>query len=388
MLTDEMHGGCCATAMRDAALRCVKGNEQGRPLVRTGFGGRTMTDLSPSQVMGVDIAAGETTATKTRAVARKLPDAQGLYDPKNEHDACGVGFVAHMKGVKSHQIVKDGLFMLENLTHRGAVGADPLMGDGAGILVQIPDRFFREEMAKQGITLPKAGEYAVGHIFMPREGDQIEHFKKVIGEVIAEEGQVLLGFRDVPVDNSSLSKAPDIAATEPHHVQVFIGMGAGVASAVEFERSLFLLRKVISNRIYNEGGGQENRDFYPVSLSASTIVYKGMFLAYQVGAYYKDLVDPRFESAVALVHQRFSTNTFPRGSWRTRIAWLPITAKSTRCVATSTGWRPDRLPSRRRSSARTFPSSGRFPMKASRTRPASTTRSSSSCAAAIPWRMP
>ncbi|HZG27818.1 MAG TPA: glutamate synthase large subunit [Ensifer sp.] len=273
-----------------------------------------MTDLSPSQVMGVDIAAGETTATKTRAFARKLPDAQGLYNPANEHDACGVGFVAHMKGVKSHQIVKDGLFILENLTHRGAVGADPLMGDGAGILVQIPDRFFREEMAAQGVTLPKAGEYAVGHIFMPREGDQIDHFKKVIGEVIAEEGQVLLGFRDVPVDNSSLSKAPDIAATEPHHVQVFIGMGAGVASAVEFERSLFLLRKVISNRIYNEGGGQENRDFYPVSLSSSTIVYKGMFLAYQVGAYYKDLTDPRFESAVALVHQRFSTNTFP--SWK------------------------------------------------------------------------
>ena len=123
-----------------------------------------MTDLSPSQVKGVDIAAGETTATKTRAFARKLPDAQGLYDPANEHDACGVGFVAHMKGVKSHQIVKDGLFMLENLTHRGAVGADPLMGDGAGILVQIPDRFFREEMAKQGVTLPKAGEYAVGHL--------------------------------------------------------------------------------------------------------------------------------------------------------------------------------------------------------------------------------
>jgi glutamate synthase (NADPH/NADH) large chain len=110
-------------------------------------------------------------------VASGIPAAQGLYDPRNEHDACGVGFIANMKGQKSHQIVKDGLFILENLTHRGAVGADPLMGDGAGILVQIPDRFFREEMAKQGITLPKAGEYAVGHFFLPRDAEQIEHFK-------------------------------------------------------------------------------------------------------------------------------------------------------------------------------------------------------------------
>ncbi|MCJ8150520.1 glutamate synthase large subunit [Shinella sedimenti] len=259
--------------------------------------------------------AQTTTATgaKTRASALGLPKKQGLYDPRNEHDACGVGFVAHLKGKKSHQIVQDGLFMLENLTHRGAVGADPLMGDGAGILVQIPDRFFREEMAKQGVTLPKAGEYAVGHIFMPQDEKLVDYFKKVIGDVVAEEGQVLLGFRDVPVDNSSLSKAPEIAATEPRHVQVFIGAGREAATSDEFERRLFTLRKVISNRIYDEYEGEES-NFYPVSLSATTIVYKGMFLAYQVGAYYKDLADPRFESAVALVHQRFSTNTFP--SWK------------------------------------------------------------------------
>ncbi|UDF31673.1 UNVERIFIED_ORG: glutamate synthase large subunit [Roseateles sp. XES5] len=239
-----------------------------------------------------------------------MPKKQGLYDPRNEHDACGVGFVAHLKGKKSHQIVQDGLFMLENLTHRGAVGADPLMGDGAGILVQIPDRFFREEMAKQGITLPKAGEYAVGHIFMPQDEKLVDYFKKVIADVTAEEGQVLLGFRDVPVDNASLSKAPEIAATEPRHVQVFIGAGREAATNGEFERRLFTLRKVISNRIYDEYEGEES-NFYPVSLSSTTIVYKGMFLAYQVGAYYKDLADPRFESAIALVHQRFSTNTFP-----------------------------------------------------------------------------
>ncbi|MDF1633764.1 glutamate synthase large subunit [Mycoplana sp. MJR14] len=271
-----------------------------------------MTDFA-SKSFGLTRA--QTTATDAKTTARRigLPKKQGLYDPRNEHDACGVGFVAHLKGQKSHQIVKDGLFMLENLTHRGAVGADPLMGDGAGILVQIPDRFFREEMASQGVTLPKAGEYAVGHIFMPQDETLVAHFKKVIEDVVAEEGQVLLGFRDVPVDNASLSKAPEIAATEPKHVQIFIGAGRDAATTAEFERRLFTLRKVISNRIYDEYQGEES-GFYPVSLSSSTIVYKGMFLAYQVGAYYKDLADPRFESAVALVHQRFSTNTFP--SWK------------------------------------------------------------------------
>lgn len=271
-----------------------------------------MTKMTPSE----EIVQASTTANEdrpVRAATYGLPAKQGLYDPKNEHDACGVGFIAHMKGRKSHQIVKDGLFILENLTHRGAVGADPLMGDGAGILVQIPDRFFREEMAKQGITLPKAGEYAVGHFFFPQDETQIAHFKKIIAEVCQAEGQVLIGYRDVPVDNSSLSKAPDIAATEPRHIQVFIGAGRDAATQETFERRLFLLRKVISNRIYDEFKG-EDTGFYPVSLSSSTIVYKGMFLAFQVGAYYKDLTDPRFESAVALVHQRFSTNTFP--SWK------------------------------------------------------------------------
>ncbi|MGO8091370.1 glutamate synthase large subunit [Rhizobium leguminosarum] len=272
-----------------------------------------MMTKTPSMEVDRFAAANLRATANISKFASGLPKKQGLYDPRNEHDACGVGFVAHMKGQKSHQIVKDGLFILENLTHRGAVGADPLMGDGAGILVQIPDRFFREEMAEQGITLPPVGEYGVGHIFMPRDEKQIEHFKKVIKDVITEEGQVFIGFRDVPVDNSSLSKAPAIAATEPHHVQVFIGAGEDAENNDEFERRLFTLRKVISNRIYDEFDGEES-NFYPVSLSSATVVYKGMFLAYQVGVYYKDLSDPRFESAVALVHQRFSTNTFP--SWK------------------------------------------------------------------------
>ncbi|MBE7183903.1 MAG: glutamate synthase large subunit [Methylobacterium mesophilicum] len=262
-----------------------------------------------SEREGMSAAAGMP-ATKTNPLLEK---PQGLYDPSREHDACGVGFIAHMKGVKSHQTVLDGLAMLENLTHRGAVGADPLMGDGAGMLVQIPDRFFREELAKQGITLPEPGHYAVGYLFMPQDEALRAHIEAIITEVAKAEGQPLLGFRDVPVDNASLSKAPDIAASEPVHRQVFLGRGTEIESDDEYERRLFILRKVISNRIHAETGGVDN-GFYVVSLSSRTVVYKGMFLAYQVGAYYRDLHDPRFESALALVHQRFSTNTFP--SWK------------------------------------------------------------------------
>ncbi len=242
-----------------------------------------------------------------------VSDHGGLYDPRKEHDACGVGFIVNMKGVKSHQIVADGLFMLENLTHRGAVGADPLMGDGAGMLTQIPDRLFREEMLAKGITLPAPGHYAVGYLFMPRDAALRQHIEGIISEVTLAEGQQIIGFRDVPVDNSSLSAAPHIAASEPVHRQVFIARAANLESDDDFERRLYVLRKVISNRIYAETSGRDN-GFYIVSLSARTIVYKGMFLAFQVSRYYADLSDPRYETALALVHQRFSTNTFP--SWK------------------------------------------------------------------------
>ncbi|TIO08431.1 MAG: glutamate synthase subunit alpha, partial [Mesorhizobium sp.] len=271
-----------------------------------------MTEVTPSATNGP--------AAQTKAPAVKNPlrtptgyAAHGLYDPRNEHDACGVGFIVNMKGVKSHQIVKDGLAVLENLTHRGAVGADPLVGDGAGVLVQLPDRFFREEMAAQGIDLPPAGQYGVGHWFMPQDAALRAHIEDIIAESAQAEGLPLIGFRDVPVDNSSLSKAPDIVASEPFHRQVFIGRTADITDDEEYEARLYLLRKVISGRIYAEN---DNKDIgsYCVSLSARTIVYKGMFLAYQVGAYYKDLIDPRFETALILVHQRFSTNTFP--SWK------------------------------------------------------------------------
>ncbi len=269
-----------------------------------------MTHYTPSR----DRAPAQSALTHRNETATKrgFPAAQGLYDPRNEHDACGVGFVAHMKGKPSHDIVRQGLAMLENLTHRGAVGADSLMGDGAGLLVQIPHAFFKAEMAVAGVDLPEPGAYAVAHVFMPQDEALRAHCTNIIAETAAAEGVTLIGHRDVPVDNSSLSAAPDIAASEPFHRQFFFARPDGKDQEA-FERRLFIMRKVISNRVYGETEGRDN-GFYIVSLSTRTIVYKGMFLAYQVSAYYKDLADPRFESAVALVHQRFSTNTFP--SWK------------------------------------------------------------------------
>nr|WP_052194605.1 glutamate synthase large subunit [Aureimonas altamirensis] len=250
---------------------------------------------------------------KARGEGYGLPGATGLYDPANEHDACGVGFIASMKNQRSHDVVQKGLKILENLTHRGAVGADPLVGDGAGILVQLPHEFFKAEMAAQGVDLPEPGHYGVGFVFMPQDEARRLHFKEVFEKAAAEEGQQVIGWREVPVDNSSLSKAEEIVATEPVHRQVFIRRSPSCASDAEFERKLFIIRKVVSNRVYDEMNAVDT-DFYVVSLSSRTIVYKGMFLAYQVGAYYTDLRDERFTSALALVHQRFSTNTFP--SWR------------------------------------------------------------------------
>ena len=248
---------------------------------------------------------------KTMRARREEAAQSGLYHPGKEHDACGVGFIAHLKGKASHQIVADGLQILENLTHRGAVGADPLMGDGAGMLVQIPHEFFAEEAKGLGIDLPEKGRYGVGFIFLPRDPELRKTCEEIIERVIAAEGQACLGWRDVPVDNSSLSKAPEIAATEPCSRQVFIAC-RDCETPEDFERRLFVLRKVISNTVRAESDAVEH-GFYIVSLSSRTLVYKGMFLAYQLGAYYSDLKDPRFASALALVHQRFSTNTFP--SW-------------------------------------------------------------------------
>ncbi|MGE5369158.1 MAG: glutamate synthase subunit alpha, partial [Chloroflexota bacterium] len=237
-----------------------------------------------------------------------LPAAQGLYDPAQEHDSCGVGFVANMHNQKSHAIVEMGLQILLNLDHRGAVGADPKLGDGCGILVQIPHEFFKAECAKLGFQLPAAGDYAIGQFFMPRDPEVRARAKAILEEQMRDEGVVVLGWRDLPVDSSDLGDA--VRAVEPHHIQLFIGRGPDVKDADDFERRIYLARKSASNEIYAIDGG---RELYSVSVSTRTIVYKGMVLVSQLGSYFLDLKDERFISAIALVHQRFATNTFP--SW-------------------------------------------------------------------------
>ena len=238
-----------------------------------------------------------------------IPERQGLYDPANEHDACGVGFVAHVKGQKSHGIVEQGLLILKNLDHRGAVGADPLQGDGAGILIQIPDRFYREEMASLGVELPPAGEYGVGMVFLPQEAASRHACVEEIERSVKAEGQVILGWREVPV-NHEMPMSPTVKAKEPVIRQVFVGRGPDVFVTDALERKLFIIRRRAANAIKSLKL-KHGQEFYVPSFSARTVNYKGLLLASQVGVYYLDLQDKRTVSALALVHQRFSTNTFP-----------------------------------------------------------------------------
>ncbi|MEY4724083.1 MAG: Ferredoxin-dependent glutamate synthase 1 [Pseudomonadota bacterium] len=235
--------------------------------------------------------------------------AFGLYDPAHEHDACGVGFVAHMRGRKSHDMVQQGLQILKNLDHRGAVGADPLMGDGAGILLQIPDAFFREEMSRQGVALPPPGEYGVGMVFLPKEHASRLACERALEKAVVAEGQVVLGWRDVPTD-AQMPMSPRVRAKEPVMRQIFIGRGNDVVVQDALERKLYVIRKTASSAIQSLGL-KHGKEYYVPSMSSRTIVYKGLLLADQVGVYFKDLSDPRCVSALALVHQRFSTNTFP-----------------------------------------------------------------------------
>jgi glutamate synthase (NADPH/NADH) large chain len=239
-----------------------------------------------------------------------VPQANGLFDPRLEKDSCGVGFIADIKGRKSHKIVEDAIAILCNLEHRGAVGADPRAGDGAGILVQTPHKFIKRKAAELGITLPEPGHYAVGAVFMPHDPEWRKVIQDAYAEKAPQEGLTLLGWREIPHDNSSLGES--VKPTEPFHMQVFIGRGPSIKSEDEFERKLYILRKVISDTIYRK---RERRlsNYYVCSLSCRTLIYKGMFLADQLGKYYPDLHEGDFETALALVHQRFSTNTFP--SW-------------------------------------------------------------------------
>jgi glutamate synthase (NADPH/NADH) large chain len=233
----------------------------------------------------------------------------GLYGPQNEHDACGVGFVANIKGKASHALVQQALLILRNLDHRGAVGADPLCGDGAGILIQIPDAFYREELGKAGITLPPPGEYGVGMIFLPREHASRLACEQELERTVRAEGQIVLGWRDVPVDRE-MPMSPLVKDREPVIRQIFIGRGPDVMVPDALERKLYVIRKAASHKI-QKLKLKHGKEYFVPSMSTRTVVYKGLLLADQVGRYYRDLADPRVVSAIALVHQRFSTNTFP-----------------------------------------------------------------------------
>jgi glutamate synthase (NADPH) large chain len=239
----------------------------------------------------------------------KHAEQHGLYAGSNEHDACGVGFVAHIKGHKSHAIVQQGLKILENLDHRGAVGADKLMGDGAGILIQLPDALYREEMLKLGVQLPPPGEYGVGMVFLPKEHASRLACEQALERAVRAEGQVLLGWRDVPV-NRDMPMSPTVRAKEPILRQIFIGRGNDVIVQDALERKLYVIRKTASAAIQNLHL-THSKEYYVPSMSSRTVVYKGLLLADQVGTYYLDLTDTRCVSALGLVHQRFSTNTFP-----------------------------------------------------------------------------
>ncbi|TXL69589.1 glutamate synthase large subunit [Vineibacter terrae] len=244
-----------------------------------------------------------------------LPPAQGLYDPRNEHDSCGVGFVANIKGAKTHDIVRQGLQILVNLDHRGAVGADPLVGDGAGCMIQMPDRLLRDWARREGVDLPPPGQYAVAMCFLPQDEKarafavrQLEHFIRV-------EGQILLGWRDVPTDTTGLGTR--VIETMPVIRQAIVGRGPDIKDQDAHERKILSIRKQTQNplaKLAKKKNLPGLTELYMPSFSTRTVVYKGLLLAHQVESFYEDLRNPLTESALALVHQRFSTNTFP--SWR------------------------------------------------------------------------
>jgi glutamate synthase (NADPH/NADH) large chain len=251
----------------------------------------------------------QVSVTRTHSKAG-LPLAQGLYDPRHEHDACGMGFVASIRGQKSHDILMKGLQVLLNLTHRGACGCDPETGDGAGVLIQIPHTFFVRECVKLGFALPALGEYAVGMVFLPVEKHQRLQAEGILERVVREEGLAVLGWRDIPVDASAIGRVA--RASQPYIEQIFVGRPTGLTED-QFERKLYVVRK----RAETEVAACDMPDsdaFYVCSLSCRTIVYKGLLLAPQISHFYGELSDPDVTTALCLVHQRFSTNTFP--SWQ------------------------------------------------------------------------
>ena len=239
-----------------------------------------------------------------------LPSAQGLYDPRNEHDGCGIGFVVNIEGRKSHDIVLKGVQILINLTHRGACGCDPETGDGAGILIQIPHAFFERECSRLGFTLPAAGEYGVGMVFLPVERSERILCEGLLEKIAREEGLTVLGWRDTPIDGNTIGRLA--RGSQPYIEQVFLRRGPGMDQDA-LERKLYVVRKRVEAAVA-ASDFREKGYFYLPSLSSRTIVYKGLLLAPQIMNFYKELAEPDVVSALCLVHQRFSTNTFP--SWQ------------------------------------------------------------------------
>jgi glutamate synthase (ferredoxin) len=238
----------------------------------------------------------------------KMPEKQGLYSPEFEHDACGMGFVSHIKGRKSHQIVEQALEVLVNLSHRGASGSEENTGDGAGILIQLPDSFLRQQMETEGVSLPEKGEYGAGMVFLPREEEKREKVQAIVKEVVEETGQKLIGWRKVPVQTAEIGKSA--LEVMPDFYQIFIEKSKEVEQGIDFERKLYLIRKKIENKIRNS---EYKGELYFASLSSRTLVYKGMLTPGQLEGFFPDLSQPELKTAIALVHSRFSTNTFP--SW-------------------------------------------------------------------------
>ena len=239
-----------------------------------------------------------------------IPGPEGLYDPAHDHDACGVGFVVDVAGQRSHEIVLKALQVLDNLTHRGACGCDPRTGDGAGILVQIPHEFFKREARKCGFELPEPGAYGVGQVFLPLDPERRMACEARFEEIVQEEGQRVLGWRTVPVVESECGEIARRGI--PTIRQVFVARGAGLSDLEALERKLYVIRKRAFNAV-DSLGLYAPELFYFCSLSALTVVYKGQLISHQIPRFFPELLDPAFASALAMVHQRFSTNTFP--SW-------------------------------------------------------------------------
>src|SRR5437773_2602882 len=267
--------------------------------------GIAATIVQPFSQKGMLMAEGQ-----RRAAVPGPPPAQGLYDPRYEHDACGVGFVVDIKGRRSHTIVQRALQVLINLLHRGACGCEANTGDGAGSLLQVPDKFLRRECGRLGIALPPAREYGCGMAFLPRDPEQRDRVRALLHSIVDEEGQHLLGWREVPTDDHLVGASA--LSVEPYITQVLIGRGESVRDHTHFERKLYVIRKLFEKAVVALDIPEKTFAYMP-SLSSNTLIYKGMLSADQIESMYPDLTDPDVESALALVHQRFSTNTFP--SW-------------------------------------------------------------------------